>query len=193
MCYNSLKGKLENPAIGIDVLGVINPNNIDDCVIEDSNGLKQTWQWPPEAAAFGFWNKRSSPNSCDPTPHETRNFEKTKWEEKDAVLQHSKSKLPILIASTFWQLLFVIFRLQQEIYNVIPFSTLQFSPRKVTQQRYLKRNPLHSRNGVRKFNTSKLFELDSCTIKKEVHLKIATPMKHSTTPFSSPSKRMVKE
>jgi hypothetical protein len=44
VCYNSLKGKLENPAIGIDVLGVINPNNIDDCVIEDSNGLKQTWQ-----------------------------------------------------------------------------------------------------------------------------------------------------
>ena len=130
MCYNSLKGKLENPAIGIDVLGVINPNNIDDCVIEDSNGLKQTWQWPPEAAAFGFWNKRSSPNSCDPTPHEKRNFEKTKWEEKDAVLQHSKSKLPIFIASTFWQLLFVIFRLQQEIHNVIPFSTLQFSPRK---------------------------------------------------------------
>jgi hypothetical protein len=76
---------------------------------------------------------------------------------------------------------------------VIPFSTLQFSPRKVTQQRYLKRNPLNSRNGVRKFNASKLFGLYSCTIKKELHLKIAPTMKHSTIPFSSLSKRMVKE
>jgi hypothetical protein len=66
------------------------------------------------------------------------------------------------------------------------------SPRKVTQPRYLKRQPPNSRNGVKK-HSNKLIELYSCTIKKELHLKIAPTMKHSTIPFSSLSKRMVKE
>jgi hypothetical protein len=66
------------------------------------------------------------------------------------------------------------------------------SPRKVTQPRYLKRQPPNSRNGVKK-HSNKLIELYSCTIKKELHLKIAPTTKHSTIPFSSLSKEWLKD